>query len=465
MTPSIKVYLKKVISNSLAKSFLFQRIYNVFFASKRKETVSRILNELKCLEDASDLEKKKFNDRKLLNILNHVSQTVPYYKNLFDGLSIDVNNLKDFYKIPLLTKEIVKNNTRELLSSEYEFHNLTKRFTGGSTGQPMEFYSDKYGPEIDNAHHWYLYQLMGYSSKDVILGCYGRPIQKDLTDKNIYWHKHLPRSVFGDYVFSSLYLNEDTIQFYVGKLLDIKPAIIRGYPSFLNTLAAFMIKENIQLDFKVKGINLTAELCNEEQRVNIEEAFDTMVYLEYGHKEISIFCYSVDNTYQYYSSPAYCYVEILEEDGTETPIGKTGRVITTGFCNRGMPFIRYDTGDLAEVAERKGGVVILSKIVGRMQDYLLDSKGKKINLIGAIYTHKLNAFKRIKNWQLRQSVLGEVDVLLVQESDFTTVDELEIKNLFETFKDLEFSFKYIDHIEKTKAGKQLFVVQEIKNIS
>ena len=458
---SVIFNLKKITLRILWKSRLFHKIYYSFFSSKRKAVVSETLNELELLEKFSETERFLFNKEKLSAIVTHAYKTVPYYKDIFDSLEIDVNNPKDFHKIPILTKNMVKKNIRELLSLDYKSEKLLKRFTGGSTGQPMEFYSDKFAAEIDNAHHWYLYRLMGYKKPDVILGCYGRSIPTNLQKKNVFWQRKLQDSVFGHYVFSSLYLNENTISFYIKKLMELKPAIIRGYPSFLNTLAVHIINENIQLDFNVKGINLTAELCNEEQRSNIERAFGTMIYLEYGHKEISVFCYSKDNTYQYYSSPAYCYVEILNDDNSATPVGKIGKVVTTGYCNYGMPFIRYNTGDLAEVAQRNGGIVILNHIVGRMQDYLLDSTGTRINLIGAIYTHKLKAFKKIKNWQLRQSIQGKVDVLLVREPDFTTTDEAEIMSLFKTFKKLEFTFKYVDHIEKTKAGKQLFVVQNI----
>lgn len=455
-------YLKKIVLKNLSANPIFLNLHSFLFSNRSRKEVDKLLDRINSVSILSQKDKKKVNENELKLILNHAYKTTTYYNDLFNSNQIDISSLDDLKKIPLLTKSIIKYKGEELISSDYDVKNLGKRFTGGSTGQPMEFYCDKSGPLLDNAHHWYLYNLIGYKPREIIVGLYGRGIPEKLTKKNIFWAKTIGDNVFGDFVFSSFYLNDKTIIHYINKLINLKPTILRGYPSFLNTIANYFIENNISLDFKIKGIVLTAELCSELQKENIETGFKSKVYFEYGHKEISIFCHSTSESFEYLSAPLYSYVEVLNDDGTDTPIGEIGRIITTGFCNYGMPFIRYDTGDLGKISSRNGGVITFENIEGRSQDHLIDKNNNKINLIASIYGYKMQAFKRIKRWQIKQDVPGEIELLIIKDAQFSKNDEKEILNTVEIFKGFVVKFTYVNDIPKSKIGKHLAVIQNIK---
>ena len=454
--------LKKLGTRLISKYSFFQWLYTTFFSKKKKDFLLRTMMELKNLEKYSMAEMRDYHEAKLKEMLLHAHRTTQYYRELFDENDIDYTDLSDFKNIPFLTKEIIRDNTKSMLSTKYKFKNLSRRFTGGSTGEPLEFYSDKFAPEIDNAHHWYLYSLMGYKKKDIIVNIAGKILPDNLIRENIFWTKNLRGFVFGDYTFSSLYINETNIAIYINKFLSLKPSIVRGYPSAVNQLAIYIIENHIAMDFQIKGINLSSELCTEIQKDNIEKAFKSKIYFEYGNKELNVFCYTKGKSYHYESSPLYCYLEVLDEDGKNTELGKIGRIVATGLCNRGMPFIRYETGDLGEISARNGGVVTFKRILGRVQDYLIDKNGKKVYLIGSIYTYKLKAFKKIKIWQLQQSKKGKVTVLIVPGQYFSEDDKLQIQDFFGSFNNLQFDFNYVENIPKTKIGKHLFVKQNIK---
>lgn len=53
-------------------------------------------------------------------------------------------------------------------------------------------------------------------------------------------------------------------------------------------------------------------------------------------------------------------------------------VVVTGFQYCACPFIRYKTGDLDEYGGVRNGVVILNKLLGRSNNYIVDNQGKQI---------------------------------------------------------------------------------------
>ena len=68
------------------------------------------------MDRASLLESQK---NRLRNILIHAYENTSYYKQLFDAYNLDVNTadfVSRFYKLPLLTKKIVKENYDELIA-------------------------------------------------------------------------------------------------------------------------------------------------------------------------------------------------------------------------------------------------------------------------------------------------------------------------------------------------------------
>lgn len=457
-------FLIRVLKNNMQfvkkLPFVFS-VYKYIFLKKYAILEKETVLELKRLENMRTSELLSIQKEKLLDLLDYSYKNCSYYKKIFDQYSVNLSSVEDLQKIPVLTKSIIRENLDELISNRFSKYSLGKSNTGGSTGEPLEFYRDSASGAYDNAHHWYLYSLMGYEKGDTILDSGGTFVPKELRDKNIYWTQNDKDSVWGEYCFSVLYITDDNLSFYIQKFKEIKPAILRGYPSFFNKLATYIIEHNITFDFKIKGANLTAEMCSESQRENIEKAFACMVYFEYGHSEVSVYCYTKDNSYIYQSSPIYGYVEVIKEDGAQATIGEVGSIVVTGFNNYGMPFIRYDTGDIGEVYEKNAGIVKFSRIMGRSQDYIVSKDDQKVFLTALIFGQHLKAFKNMKKWQLVQNEVGKVIINIVKNDLYSKEDEEDIFIKFTNVANMDLIFHYVDDIPLTKRGKHLFLIQNI----
>lgn len=462
MQNSFLSLLKNRIIDFAKKNNLFFYLGMHFIRRDYFQKQKLIFGELKRIEKLSEQDKSEIQEEQMFRILTYAHDNCPYYRKLFDDYHINISSIDSLKAIPFLTKEIVSKEGRSMLSETIKKTSLVKRNTGGSTGEPLEFYSDAMAGAIDSAHHRYLYSIMGTKSGDIIARGGGIFVPRHLRNRNIYWIKNSKYNVWGDIGYSSLYLTEETIKFYIWDFLKAKPSILRGYPSFWSKMAEYILANKISLPFSIKGIILTAEICLEEQRKIIEEVFSSQVYFEYGQAELVCFCYTRDKTYTYETSPIYGYLEVIKDNGEEAEEGEEGEVIATSFCNIGMPFIRYKTGDRIRVEKRNRGMVYFRSMHGRSQDYIISNDCHKIPLTALIFGQHFRAFGKIASWQLVQNEIGEVVVKIVKRPGYSCEDEKEIRKKFQDVADFELAFDYVKEIPLTISGKRSFLVQNIR---
>jgi len=403
---------------------------------------------------------KELSEIKLLNILQYAGKHTEYYKTLFEHIHYDPNSLEGFETIPLLDKQIIRQNNNRLVSDELMKMNFYKMNTGGSTGEPLEFLVSG---NIDSVHQEFVFKkFMQYQRGDIIVAFDGSPVPERDLDNHIYWIETSKTDIpYGRLSYSSLYLKPETIHYYIDHMLDTKPAILRGYPSFINSLAEFILEKEISISFIIKGIQLTAENAYEWQIENIKKAFNTKVFLQYGHSEVCVFGYTFNETYEYYCSPFYGHTEILDVNGEHVVPGEVGEVVVTGFYNIAMPFIRYRTGDMAIYNGNKSGIVKLGKITGRTQDYIITNNGNKVAITALIFGQHFQAFKNIQKWQLQQDFPGKVKVKIIKGPKYSSEDEFEIQKKFRDICDINTEFEYVRDISLTPRGKFKFFIQNI----
>ena len=426
-------------------------------------TVENTFLELGRIKTFSENEKTELQNRRMKDILKYAYDNCLYYKQLFDEYGLDIDTLDNFSRLPFLTKDVIRKHGRDLISRAVNSIFLVKRNTGGSTGEPLEFYSDASACAIDLAHHKYLYHIIGYEPADIIASGSGIVVPARYRTKNIYWLRRSKHNIWWHICFSALYLNDDTIGIYVKELLKVKPSILRGYPSFWGAIARYILMKKIDIDFKVKGVNLTAEICSTEQRELIERAFNSKVFFEYGQTELTLFCYTDRTSFTYQASPVYGYIEVIKDDGTYADDGEEGEVVATSLCNRGMPFIRYRTGDRVIVRRRRGGMIWFDVFYGRTQDYVFDKKNRKIALTALIFGQNFAAFKNMIRWQLQQDEIGTIIIKIIRGPLYTIQDEKEITGKIKDSADIDVMFKYDDRMSLSKTGKFLFLIQNCRN--
>ena len=82
---------------------------------------------------------------KLQKLVNHCYLNIPYYTRVFNQLGLrpeDIVSGSDLARLPILTKQIIRENYDDLICRKVDSSRLIKCSTGGSTGTPLHFCKD-----------------------------------------------------------------------------------------------------------------------------------------------------------------------------------------------------------------------------------------------------------------------------------------------------------------------------------
>lgn len=400
--------------------------------------------------------------KELTKILLYAKKHTSYFGRILENTQITNRNAKQILKeLPLLDKNTIRNENANIISDEITDNWPIILNTGGSTGEPLAFPALYKGKHFENINQMMLYIRMGFKLGDTILTFAGRGIDEERQQKHIFWDRceNFPT---GKLNMSTLYLNKDNIIYYHTAIESLKPQFIRGYPSGVLEFCKLCDKQNLKINISLKGIYLTSESFSEDDARFIAEHFRCPVYGQYGHTESSIFAYKNPESSFYICSPIYGYTEVLDEEGKQVPMGETGEIVVTGFTQHGVPFIRYRTGDMAIYGgTNEYGEVVLNKLLGRSVDYIINKQEERVYLVGFIFGGHIRAFNHIQTWQIKQDTIGFVTLSIVKASGFDESVEREIIEHFAK-KQIDVEIVYVDIIQKTRVGKQRFLIQELK---
>jgi phenylacetate-CoA ligase len=131
-----------------------------------------------------------------------------------------------------------------------------------------------------------------------------------------------------------------------------------------------------------------------------------------------------------------------------------------------MPFLRYETGDLAIRAEETcpcgRGLSLLQEIVGRSADIFTTPSGKLIS--GLYFVHRMRGAPGVRRFQVHQSSKDTIRIFV--ESSDQGVNETWLEQRRQEFaahvgKDTRVHLKIVDRIPATPAGKHLFTLSEV----
>jgi phenylacetate-CoA ligase len=440
--------------------------YLMFYpiVSLKKENVSyfvRLYNNSQWMSGNTlkALQLKKFN-----RLLLYSMENVPYYKK---SLSKSVVKTKSILieDVPILTKEILKDNKNNLISRE-KFFFKTIKSTGGSTGEPVTVYKDASSMAKERAALW-----RGYSWANIHIGdrqarFWGIPFRKKerLTAKAIDF-------INNRYRLSAFDFDEDMLFLYYKNLCRYKPKYFYGYVSLIKIFGEFLSRNKLKLKFKLECIITTAEELTEEERSKIQEDFDCKVYNEYGSGEIGTIAHECEKGKLHINSENV-YIEIIDKDGKHCQDGTVGEIIVTELNNRMMPIIRYKMGDFGSIENKKcicgRELPILKGVYGRIYDVINTPDGKKYH--PAFFNYILKELKSkkmgVKQIQVLQSNINELIFYIVPERNYDNRTTETISSIIaqKMSNKITLNYKLVDKIEREKSGK-FRLVKSFCNVS
>ena len=406
------------IQNSLltARGFMYKIL-------RESGAFRSILSELEHTQYYTDSEMLEWQNKKLVSIVKHAYENVPYYNSLFKKMKLlpsDIKNAEDLKKLPFLTKEEVRVNVNDLIARNTKKLLLVKASTSGSCGKPITLYRDLYSIAFENAILWRQRRWAGINLCDKTAVLRAEQIVPFERKGFPFWrYSASEKRLF----LSSYHLRRNNVKCYVDILESFRPVGIFAVPGFIYAMARFIEEEKfLPLSFSVKAIFTSSDMLMPGYKETIERVFGGAMYDLYGSSE-RVAAIGMCEHRTYHVFPENGIIEFIPTGSGSTAM----EIIGTGLHNYAMPLLRYRTGDLADLSSiscRCGRCFKTIKgIQGRIIDFMISRNG--VILMEGNWL-LLKDVENIIESQIVQEGLEEIRVKFVPANNFSEKDKNKI---------------------------------------
>ena len=392
----------------------------------------------------------------------------PFYREMIEkafgtGFDPDTVTLDDLVRLPILDKAALRVVGEGVLAVPRG--GLDRAETSGSNAEaPFHFYLDKDRSAREMAFVYDVWSRVGFSESDARVCLRGFGL--DPNGRNIHdWDpaiRELRLSVFPMTLEdAALYLD----------LIDARGVqFIYGYASAIELFCRQMQNLGRAPKRPIRGIMPISEPLFDHQRQIIASTLGNPPFAcFYGLSEKVLFAAEVPETAGLYEfNPLYGLAELVDNNGEPvTEIGREGRLIGTGFLSTGMPFIRYETGDLARLAQLptpgNGHRLRVSDLSPRRKpNFLIARDGSRV-VTTDLTPENWPALAGIAEFQFYQDQPGEVLIRYVlgengrpQDAGYMA-DELERR----CHQRIHFTPQPVAQIATGRQGKRAFIDQRL----
>ncbi|WP_457673037.1 phenylacetate--CoA ligase family protein [Thiolapillus sp.] len=449
-------------------SWLFQRILEPVWEERvrRRSTLrhERFLNDSQWLPKEQILE---YQWSELKRLLDHANHECSYWKKVFAELGLspgDIDNLEQFRRLPITTKTTIRENYDDMIARSWKGKTWRKS-TGGSTGEPLHFEYTPESSEWRQATTRRGYAWAGARSGIRQAYIWGISLEKEPLFKRAKQALH--HLLLRHKYFNSFNCDHQAMQRCRKKLQRFKPEVIIGYTNPLYRFSRFLNSRKKHAGIHPASVITAAEALFEHQRGEIESAFDAPVFHSYGSREFMLIAMECEHHEGLHISAENLLVEILREDGSPAAPGEEGRVVITDLHNYGMPFIRYEIGDMAVLAEQPcscgRGLPLLKQVTGRILDMISTPDGRQIP--GEYFPHLMKDFRNIQHFQVIQNNRDSLIIKLVAPEGLpdSELDKLKAHVRKIMGEECRITYDLVDEIPLTRTGKHRVTISRLNS--
>lgn len=408
-------------------------------------------------------ELKEEQEAYLRRAIHFYYDNVPYYRKLFNRLNLSpdsIRTVKDLEKLPILTKEIIKQNWEDFKPVNLNKMKYYIFSTGGSVGKPFVHRLSKFDRFFGGAMMYRGWGYGGYRLGDKVAIFGGASLNIGTKFRLVTRMEEIGRNVR---MFSSFDMSNREMEQYARMINDFKPRFIRGYAGSIYFFAKWIEENDIRIHKPVSAF-LTAEKLYPHMREKIGNVFSCDVFDNYGLNDGGISAYECPEHMGLHIDTERSIMEVVDENGCQLDEGE-GRILATSLHNYAMPFVRYDTGDLGYIIKDTcscgRGHRLLKEVVGRTADMLVTPEGKNVH--GYLFVHMLRDYgNEIKEYQVVQETVDKIQIKLVVEDGFDMRYLDKIRDAMRVRSEgWNVEFKFVDKIGTTGSGKYKFIENKL----
>jgi phenylacetate-CoA ligase len=398
---------------------------------------------------------REFQWTELKKLLAHAFASVPYLQHKYRAAGIALEDLKgwdDFRRLPPLTRAEVNAHGPDLCSTTYTGR-LLPHATGGSTGVPTRFFRTYESYDWRTAAKDRAYSWTGWRLGAPALYLWGAPVG------SVSWRQALKTRAY-DALQRQLMVN--TFCHSDGLWGDVysrarrfRPFLIVGYVSSLEAFADYQSRTGRRIP--VACAIAAAEPLYKDARDRIERGLGVPLFNTYGSREFMSIAAECECRSGLHVHGENLVVETRERDG-EAP----SEILITDLHNYGMPFVRYESGDLGRLSDRPcpcgRGLPMLEEIEGRVLDTLRRRDGRTVP--GEFFPHLLKEIPELAHYRVEQKSVDRIVISAVLTRPLSERSERllrrEINNVFGPGTVCE--LQPVPHIPGLNSGKRRVTV-------
>jgi phenylacetate-CoA ligase len=210
-----------------------------------------------------------------------------------------------------------------------------------------------------------------------------------------------------------------------------------------------------------------SERLNSYTKKSVKKYFNRTIVSRYSNMEQGLMAQEELNYEGVFKINSASYFIEIFDMVTDKPIknGEYGRIVVTDLFNFAVPFIRYDTGDVAKIEYKKNKE-------GFEEPFLISVQGKRLDLIhdtsGKLIPSQVSAYIFTKHGDYRQfqfEQCSQKDYIVRLNTEKELVNE---KELIEDYKallgsDANIRVEYVDEIPLLGSGKKKEVLNTYLN--
>jgi phenylacetate-CoA ligase len=428
---------------------------------------SPYLRHLKYLEKSQFRkldEVKEDQWRRLKRVLRHAYDNTEYYSEKMKALGLtpdDVQSWNDLQSLPFLTKDDIRSNRERMVARNIPKSKLVPKKTSGSTGVSLEFYWDEESRQWKRACTIRHDRWTGWDLGEKVGAVWGNPSYAKS------WRGRLRNLLLERWsCLDTLEMDEEDITNFYYQIKKKRPTLLFGHTHSLYLVARFLNSKGLA-DIRPKGIVSTAMVLHDHEREEIEKAFGCKVTNRYGCEEVSLIASECEQHHGLHINMDTLIVEMIRED-EPVSAGQPGAVVVTDLTNYGMPFIRYQIGDVGIASDRAcrcgRAYPLIESVEGRTADYVTTPDGKFVSGISLTENFAM-LLGEIKQLQIVQEQIDYLVLRIVKAQNFTQATEHQVAGLVkERFgQRMRYSIQYVESIPPERSGKYRFCISSVPN--
>lgn len=367
---------------------------------------------------------------KLMRLLLHCRHRVPFYRDRLGAPSAaelralaseepgravqaDLSSRSEGLQhgleaFPSLEREDIRRDPDALLAEGFTGR-LMASTTGGSSGRPLQFWTDACKEVRHNAQKLRFRQWFGVRAGDRQVDFWGSPIE---LGKSSHVRRLKDRYLLNQALCSAHDLTPQRLEDYARLLGRFRPHLIYGYPTVIGRVARLLAADPDRFGgWRPQAVICTSEMLFPEVRAAIQAGLHAPVGNEYGSRDAGLTAHECPHG-RLHIAAEHVWVEVdpatRDDDGV-------GDLLITNLDGWGMPFVRYRVGDRGRLSDERcpcgSPLPVLDRLEGRRNDFLVGGGGRRVH--GSAANYVLRQRPEVAQYRLVQRPDLSLDVQVV----------------------------------------------------